>query len=270
MKLFRLVCFFALLAALPACRSSKGLTKPVASADMKRIEEWLSPERSFRSLESKVEFRLSAKQGVSTALKGTIRMRRDSCIILSFQPFAGIEALKGQIRKDTLVLVSRLHQVYSVESLRGMPYSDYLNLETLQAILSNRIFVPGDPHPNDHKLSRFERKKQKEGLAYRWLEDSFILDFSLNKDNQYSMLQASRPELNQSATATYVDFRDASFGPFPYQVKINTEGFKKNWSFQVNYLKPVFDGATDFRFEVPSKYKRVTTKELIERFQNML
>jgi hypothetical protein len=39
---------------------------------------------------------------------------------------------------------------------------------------------------------------------------------------------------------------------------------------QIFYLKPSFDAKTDFRFDIPAKYKKVTTEELIQRFQNLL
>jgi hypothetical protein len=252
------------------CKSAKEVVKPASTSDVKKIGHYLFQNGDFQTLESKVEFRFSPKEGVGAGMKGTIKMRRDSCLLFSVQPFAGIEAVKCLINKDSMVLVSRLHQVYAVEDLRQFDYKEYLNLEALQAILSNRMFVPGDKAPDERKISRFERHDNKEGYFFRWAEDAFILDFMVNKDNQYCMLKAHRPEKNQTVVVSYNLFQDELFGSFPHQFVFSTEGFSKTWQIQITYLRPIFDSTTDFRFEVPSRYKKVTTTELIQRFQNML
>jgi hypothetical protein len=59
-------------------------------------------------------------------------------------------------------------------------------------------------------------------------------------------------------------------GDFPHVMAFVTEGFKTNYNLQVTYMKPQFDADTDFRFEIPASYKKVSTTDLIKRFQNLL
>lgn len=268
--LFGAVIAIALSAGLTGCRSSKEITRKIASADVKKLEGFLHQSTPYRTLDSKVAFTFNPKQGVGASMKGSIRMSKDSCILISIQPFAGIEAVKCLIVRDSIVLVSRLHKLYAVEKLSQFAYKDYVNISAIQDILTNRIFVPGDQNPNDRKIARFDRFRQKETEGFRWAENSYILDFTVNKDNQYVTLKAFRPEWDQQVFVNYSLFSAENGVDFPHVMAITTEGFKVNYNLQITYMKPQFNTATDFRFDIPSSYKKVTTTELIKRFQNLL
>jgi len=252
------------------CRSTKDVVRQTTEKDVKRLEEMVFDENGFSSLSSKVEFKFSPKEGVSAGMKGTFKMRRDSCMIFSVQPFAGIEAVKCLIRKDSLFIVSRLHKTYAVEDLSKIENAKYLNLELIQALLSNRVFVPGIQKPTEKDLSRFENHKVKSGNYYRWPNEDYILDFCINDEGQYNQLKVSNPEKQEKVDVTYTLFQDQGTSQFPSQISISTEGFKKPFKFQMTYLKPSFETSTSFLFEIPSKYKKVTTEELIKKFQGML
>jgi hypothetical protein len=210
------------------------------------------------------------KEGVSAGVKGSLKMRRDSCLILSVQPFAGIEAVRCLVRRDSLFVVSRLHQTYAVENLSNIKNARYLNFDLVQALLSNRVFVPGQPKPTEKDLKMFEWHKVKGGDYFRWPDENYILDFCLNDDGQYSVLRASSPESQEKIQVNYNLFQEKDKDQFPSQIVLSTEGLQKSFKLQITYLKPSFDTTTDFRFEIPSKYKKVKLEDLVKRFQTML
>jgi len=260
----------AFVVGLAGCRSTKEITRKVATGDVRKLEGMLHQSTSFKTLDSKVEFKFSPKQGIGASVKGTIRMSKDSCILISVQPFPGFEAVKCLIVRDSIVLVSRLHKLYAVEKLSQFAYKDYVNISALQDLLTNRIFVPGDQNPNDRKIARFDRFRKNETEGFRWAENSYILDFILNKDNQYATLKAYRPEWSQQVQVNYSQFSTENGFDFPHVMNITTDGFKVNYNLQIQYLKPQFNTATDFRFGIPSSYKKVTTTELIIQFQKLI
>lgn len=270
LSFFKILAFTLVLSTSFGCRSSKEITKKPSETEVKHLEQLVYTNGNFDVLSSKVEFKFIPKEGVSAGMKGTLKMRRDSCIILSVQPFAGIEAVKCLIRKDSIFIVSRLHQTYAVEDLSKLKNAQYLNLELVQALLSNRVFVPGKPKPSTNDLNKFEWHKQKGGDFFRWPDENYILDFCMNDNGEYSELRASSPERLEKIKVLYNFFQEQEKGKFPYQVQVSLEGPEKSYKMQVTYLKPNFDSPTDFRFDIPSKYKKVTTEELIKRFQTML
>ncbi len=268
--LFRTAFVVALTVGLSGCRSSKEVTRKVATGDVKKLESFLHQTSPFKTLDSKVEFKFNPKQGVGASMKGSIRMSKDSCILLSIQPFAGIEAVKCLIVRDSIIIVSRLHKLYSIEKLSQFAYKDYVNISAIQDVLTNRIFVPGDQNPNERKIARFDRFKHKDTEGFRWAENSYILDFIVNSDDQYATLKAYRPEGDQRVYVNYSLFSKENEVDFPHMMAFTMEGFKANYNLQVTYMKPQFNNVTDFRFEIPSSYKKVSTTELIKRFQDLI
>jgi len=70
-----------------SCKSSKDIARKPSETDIKRLEQLIFTNGNFSNLTSKVEFKLMPKAGVSVGMKGTLKICRDSCIILSLQPF---------------------------------------------------------------------------------------------------------------------------------------------------------------------------------------
>jgi len=266
----KVLVFSLILTGFIGCRSSKDIVKKPSQTEIKRLDQLVRENGNFQQLNSKVEFKFMPKEGVSAGMKGTLKLYRDSCILLSIQPFAGIEAVKCLIRKDSIIIVSRLHKTYSVESLRNFKYSNYLNMELIQALLSNRIFIPGLPNPTEKDLSKFEWHKQKNGNFFRWPDESLILDFRISEDGEYNEFKASSPERKEKIRVSYDRFETFAKGLFPYQIIFSLESPEKTVKLQITYLKADFDAPTDFKFDIPSKYKKITTEELIKRFQSML
>jgi len=269
-SIFKILSLILVFSGVVGCRSSKDVVKKPSESEFKRLDRLVYEHGNFEYLSSKVDFKFMPKAGVSAGMRGTIKLRRDSCLILSVQPFAGIEAVKCLIRKDSIFIVSRLHQTYAVEDLSVLKGSLYMNLELLQSILFNRIFVLGKTNPTPKDLSKFEWHKQKDGNYFRWPNEDYIFDFCLNKEDQYSDFKASNPEKQQKIQITYSLFQDETAGEMPYRILFSTDGLKNAFKFQLTYLKPDFEIPADFRFEIPSKYKKETTAELIKRFQKML
>jgi hypothetical protein len=258
-----------LSAGFSGCRSSKNLVKRPTASDSKILGNLVN-NGDFESIDSKVNFRLTPSEGVSVDTKGSLRMRRDSCLILSIQPFAGIEVLRCLIRKDSIFIVSRLHQVYSAESLKNNNYGQFLKFELLQAILTNKIFIPGQPTPSAKDLNNFEWHEQKGGSYFRWNQDSINLDFYLNDAKQYSKFIAANVNQKIMLEAVYSLFQEGPTGSFPTRLEFSTEGLDKKYRLQITYFKPSFNSNVDYRFEIPSKYKKVSTADLIRRFQTMI
>lgn len=258
-----------------ACKSSKEVARKVSESDVRRLEQYVFSGDEFQRVSSKVEFKFVPKEGVSAGMKGMVKIRRDSCLVLSFQPFAGIEAARCLIRKDSMFIMSRFHQTYAVEELTHLKAARYLNLELLQAVLLNKVFMPGRSQSHLADLSRFEWHKQKEGSYFRWPDEDFILDFCIDEEGRYSCLRASCPEKKEKINVQYglFDKKGTKKGmetDFPKQVLLSLESPERNMKLQITYLKPDFDDSEDFRFEIPLKYKKVTPEEWIKRFQGML
>lgn len=234
------------------------------------LKELVVEAPSYKTLNSKMEFKIFPKEGVSVGMKGNIRICKDSCIILSLQPFAGIEVARCLIRPDSFFVVSRLHSVYSSESIDKLPYSDLMPYNLIESVLTNRMFIPGETKPDNADLSRFMSYKGKDGHYFSLTKDSFNLSFHIDEDQQYNKLRVGTENKLKVVEVNYSMFERASAGIFPRLVEIQTEQGKKTLKMNIFFMEPSFAEKSDFRFPISPKYKKVSMEELMKKFSNML
>lgn len=263
---------FALLLVLltTGCRSSKQVVTKPSRQDMDVLKGLLVEKPVIRQLNSKVDFWFSSREGISTSMKGAIKLSTDSCMILSLQPFAGIEIARCLIRPDSLVVVSRMHQIYAAESLSKLPFSAYNLYNMMEDVLMNRIFIPGDDKPSDKDMKRFTWAKSKENTNLSLQQRDYALTYVLNDDQQYNHLNMATGDSSLFVYVDYTDFNEYKDIEFPNRLDMQVLGGNKTLRLKVTYQKPTFNTATDMSFPISGKYRKVTLQELIKRFQDML
>lgn len=272
--LIRVACAFLFICLLSGCRSTKNVVTKPNRHDMDALKSLIVDEPPVRVLNSKVDFWFSAKEGISTKMRGSIKLKSDSCMILSLQ-FSGIELARCLLRPDSLVIVSRLHSIYAAESLKKLPYSTSGLYKILEQVLTNRMFIPGKKAPREKDLNTFVWQKQKEGLKLSLEQPEYALSYLMDNDQQYKQMNLKSADALGEVTVNYSDFQETKSIVFPNLVEIDaktltTENKPSTIKLKVTYLKPVFNTATDFNFSVPSKYKKVTLKELFKQVDDML
>lgn len=253
-----------------SCKSSKEVARKPSRHDTEEVKQFVLSRPSFNTMDSKIEFSFSPKEGVSIGMKGNIKMRRDSCMILSLQPFAGIEMAKCLLRQDSIYIISRLHSVYSVISTDDIPYNELAPFSMLTEILTNRIFIPGKNVIRPDDLNKFKMMKEKDGIIMSLNEDSYGMAFRIDQDKHYNRLVVNALSSPVEMDVDYNDFVDGKTGEFPHKIEINASDSKRKIKVDLNFLKPVFDDNIDLNFKISPRYKKVPLKELIMKFNNML
>ena len=86
-----------------------------------------------------------------TKVSGQLRMRRGRSIQISASMLGLMEVARIEFLPDMVVVMDRVHNLYSVCHYADIPYRNELGLdfEVVQALLWNRIFSPGSESMND-------------------------------------------------------------------------------------------------------------------------
>ena len=252
------------------CRSSKEIARKPTKQDVELLKQAVLAEPTFKIVNSKMEFRIYPKEGVSAGMKGSLRLSRDSCMIISLQPFAGIEIVRCLIRPDSIFVVNKLQSLYSAESIDKVPYSNILNYYTLESIVTNRLFIPGKKKAESDDIDEFMSYKGKEGQYFSIAKDSFNISYHFDEDQQYNNLKVGTENVLKALEVNYSMFERSNAGVFPRMVELQTENSGKKLRASFLFLEPAYDKKTDFRFPVSSKYEKVSMKEMINKFSNLL
>ena len=198
--------------------------------------------------------------GKSFSVKGNVKIQKDSCIIISIQPIIGIEAGRLQATKNNIIVIDRMHSTYyqatynDIKSMTGVA----LDYETLQAVLSNELFLTG---VDEKKMNAnmFEIKASANGHQLKSnlpaTQCPYLFDFYI--DTNYKLTQTIITERLHANifSCKYSNFLQTEKCQFPYNMELSVFDGKQSGKLNINFSKIEIDKNLNINLSVPSKYK---------------
>jgi hypothetical protein len=258
--------------ALTGCRSSRQLVGEPSKEDRLEVENCLFNRPDYKVFDSKVEYQFSSKSGITTSIRGNLRLKKDSCLLVSIQPFAGIEMAKGLLRPDSLLVVSRIHQLYAKEDLSRLPKVSPDWFTIMERIIFNQPFIPGKNELKPADLDRFDWRKEDKNILLELKQDTFRLVYRIDEKRNYAGFQLfTAGRTIPLFQVDYSKFREIEGTSFPTFISMKVqENGKDPLVLQMNFFRINPSGQIDFSFPIPSKYRQAALKEVIKRYQHML
>lgn len=270
-----LLCGGLLLSVLTGCKSSKRVGT-VESARVKAHNEFFQSmeERSFRfrTLTARLNVELDIP-GKQLSARVDMRMVKDSALLLSVQPFLGIEIFRVELGRDTIKVVDRLNKRYMVENyseLRGQTPIEF-NFYNLQALFTNHLFIPGERGVSRAHYDRF-RLNQEGAMAEIKAKDAMGLSYTFRADGEEKLLSTyvADPSDRYALRWSYEDFRLVGQQPFPMlmDVRVLRNGSAEG-GVRIGYSRIQLDEPVKLDFSIPSKYKRITFEQVIKGVKDL-
>lgn len=264
-KLAPCVCAFVVAPLfMGSCKSQKPVEKE-KTADVKQ-ERKKDDVSGFRTLSmDKATFTLVNAYGSQTSLNGSIRIARDSVIICSITPFAGVnmEFARIGINKEGITILDRINKRYfkllfaDAQNQLGMA----MNYNAFESLFTDRVFIYNNPYIpliSDFNVSNLGGQTmltysdKKVSQEFYFDETKKLVSGMISSGNRYSM------RWNYSDFAVYnnVDF------PKQFTLKIAGPAFHRQISVQ--YKNVELDRDRNFEFKIPSSYTQVSLDELLK------
>ena len=197
-----------------------------------------------------------------------LKMVKDSAFQLSIVPVLGIEIFRIEFSRDSVKVLDRLNKRYVAEGYEGMKGKlpvDF-NFYNLQALFTNRIFLPGEQEIDPKKYNRFKlsqdgpkaiaKTRDVLDLLYTFIADGEEKLLSLhvtNKSEQYNLYW------------DYKDFRIVEKQVFPMLMDIRVVADNKQTGKVVlAYGRVEPDVPVKLEFAIPTKYKRITFAQVLK------
>lgn len=190
------------LSGLTGCRSVKQAGGKAGTVK----SEYMETARKMLSAPSVTEFTTPATYGLSgTKVGGQIRMRRDQSIQLGVSVLIA-DVARAEFLPDKVIITDRVHNRYSVCHYADIPYRNELGLDfnVIQAIMWNRMFVPGYPDADDAALRLNDVSETEDGnIIYREKEYGYM--FTVNSKG--NLVQTGNTSSQFSFRIDYSDFQ---------------------------------------------------------------
>ncbi len=222
------------------------------------------------NLVSSIDFNIkTGKRDIS--VDGKISMRRDQVIRIQLSPMGLVEVGRMEFTRDSVLIMDRIHKQYlkSGYDQVGFLRDNGIDFYALQALFWNQLFVPGekslgssvgkfDIHNNVISLSAGKMK-------YQWTADSG-LQHILTALATYSSTRHGTSKLNWA----YSDFKNFAGKTFPARHTVDitagtSSGSSKNINVVITMKNLKTDSGWDTSTKIPSKYKPVQLKDVINQ-----
>ena len=232
---FALVFFIAL--SFTGCKSTKKVGTVEAGGAKAHNEFFtLMQEQAFKyeTLTARLNVDLNLP-GNNMSSRVDLKMVKDSAFQLSVQPFLGIEVFRAEISVDSVKVIDRMNKRYVADNyanLKGQTPIEF-NFYNLQALFTNRLFLPGQQGISPKLYNRFKLiSEPSDRYALQW---------------------------------DYADFRLADGQPFPMRmdVQVMKDGTSQG-GVTLHFSRMQTDVPVKMDFSIPAKYKRITLSQIIK------
>ena len=196
---------------------------------------------------------------------GSIKIIRDSLIILSVTPMLGIELMRARITKNEIVVLNRLNKTYYLEGMENIHklFGVSLSFSEIEKILTNKFFSYPDSLSivKDYKYSDYEEKEQK---FLRFLYSGNVSDtivykhsiFIANAEKNYNSFNVDFSNLQKSVKVKYNNFKELNSINFPYLIDFEALNGNSLTKMNIEFTKIEINKDLNYSFSIPKRYKK--------------
>ena len=200
----------------------------------------------------------------------TLMMRWNESIRISVTPLGIMEIMRLECLPDMIVFVDRTSSRYAVEHYADVPYRNITGLDfySLQALLWNKIFVPGYTDIE----SVVQRIRLSEMGEHGTLFSSTEYDYNFTVDKSGKLVQTSKESLVYSVAANYLDFKPVADGVVFSLVEFNGNPFDANIHLICHHTinsVPLSDLTSTTAFTQNNKVKVIGILDITGKLGNM-
>ncbi len=251
-----------LFVGFTSCKTVKTITKPTEikpNPVVQIIEQVQKNQPQFKTANvSKMSMELQIGER-KVNVSATCKIKNDSVLYLSIQPFLGIEMFKAEFTTDSMKVFDKMNRRYYAAdySYFSTRFGVDVNFYSLQSLLTARFFCVGQKNvqadschllilPTGQYSIAFETKKMTQAteISEKYLIKQVLLT---TKKSSYQL---------QNAYDDYLLENDVNF-PQKINLKISSQKTKASCDFSI--LKVAFD--TDIKF-IPTNSERFTRADI--------
>lgn len=254
-----------LCVVLSGCRTTKESSEEPA-AKLKAEAEFFGAidERAirFRTLSAKIQVELSSSSK-EFGSRAQLKLHHNDRLQISVQPIFGIEMFRLEVSRDSVKALDRMNKRYFAESITELKEQKQFDFtfENLQALLTNRLFLPGQATVDATDRNRFDWERTDIGYRLR-TTDAGGMQYRFTTDREARLCSTEIDDGNRhSLTWLYTSFDRMDDGRiFPTDMNVSIDENK----LSIHFNKIEFDRPVEMSFSIPENYERVRPEQIMK------
>lgn len=250
------------------CKTSHSITKTGAKQDSQvaqLIQKVQKAQPQFKTANvSKVamEFDLNERK---INVSATCKIRKDSAIFLSIQPFMGIEMFKAEIMPDSIRVFDKMNRKYYVIDYTSMSkqFGVDINFSSLQALIFNQFFCIGAKEllPDSCKLTALADGRKKIDFE----TEKMLQSTEISSLNTIQQVILKSKNVTYQLQTNYDDFTVVNNVNFPQKITLLATSKKSKASCVFSILKVEFNTNLKFAATTTDRYTRGDIEQLLKK-----
>ncbi len=262
----KLILFLFVLSLTASCRTNRNIPGKDIRTETDYTREYTGTDdqrkysQSLRLRKAEVNFSLNGKEENTSASIGIIR---DSIIVISVVPVAGIEVMRIYCTRDSLTVINRQDKTYSQSAISRIQekYNLAIDYMVIQSVLSNELFLYGKDESTEYKVKETTDDDQNRLVEYKiWGagEEDILQQVYFNREkellNKVAITDFKRKVM---LNIDYQDFieMEGTFFPRNITARIDDPGNKINMQIKAERIQ--FNDEVRIREIIPDGYKRI-------------
>lgn len=204
------------------------------------------------------------------SFSGTLRIRRDSIIWMSFSPAMGIEVMRAVITRDSVKILDRIHRTSVVTDFGYIRrwVKVPVDLDMIEALITGNCWVcsgaDGFRSSVDRRLYRLDFSGTFTGVDAPGDQgrDGIPLPFQIWLDPEnFKVVRTLVKETqgkDRDMEAIYTDFKMAGEQTVPSGLTFRLRDAGRRLELSLHYIRMKLDEPLAFPFSIPEDFTRVT------------
>jgi hypothetical protein len=223
----------------------------------------------YSTLSARLHIELATGTEKSFSSRATLKILRDRALQISIQPLAGIEVMRIEVSPDSVKMLDRMNRRYMADSFAnsGSDMPPALNFHNLQALFTNRIFLPDGTASPDSAFARFRTEPAQHGQGFIFhTQDAHGLHYRFTSSGD-TLAVTEIADASHTLRLDYAAFSPVGEGlqPFPTEIRAVWRADRKTEvSLAIRYSHIDIDRPVDLRFDVPKNCRRVSLSQILK------
>lgn len=255
------------------CKSKKAIVDTGGVVENKAqnelLDDILRTELNYKTLDIKGDIRIIKGESEMKSSM-VLKMVKDSIIQISIRPILGREFFRLEVTPKGFIVLDRLEKRYISETFETMGISGKMDFDfyNLQALLTNKIFVPGKQDVSAKDYQNFKAQPSTENLYMLQTKDksNILYNFAIDASNHIASTLVLSPKNNLTIQWAYDDFVKDGTRVYPTLMKASMSMNKINLAFNLVYSKVDIDSNPKIDSTIPNSYKQVELMELVDKY----
>jgi len=252
---------------LVSCKTTRTISKTgtkEANPVIQVIEQVQKAQPQFKTANvSKVSLELQMKERTFN-VSATCKIKKDSAIFISIQPFLGIELFKAELTVDSMRVFDKMNRhFYAVDySYFSKRFGVDVDFYSLQGLLTGQFFCIGKKaiQTDSCKLVTLNGKNSIE-----FVNNNMLQSTAISAANTIDQVLLKAKNSNYEFQTDFADYVLVNGVNFPQKISMTASGEKTKASCNFSILKVEFNSDLKLQGASPDRYTRGNIDDLLKK-----